>query len=132
MTHVLAIGTRKGLFLARSADGAAWKVEGPEFGMREVPSVGFVAAPSGAAPRLLVGVRSEHWGPTVAHSDDLGETWVEAESAAVRFPQDTDAALERVWHRRADLRTMGAAAGVAVRERVPADPVGVFVDRLLE
>lgn len=43
-----------------------------------------------------------------------------------------DAALERVWNRRAELRTMGAAAGVAVRKRVPADPVGVFVDRLLE
>ena len=102
MTLVLAIGTRKGLFLARSADGAAWTVEGPEFLMREVPSVGFVAAPSGATPRLLVGVRSEHWGPTVAHSDDLGETWVEAESAAVRFPADTDAALERVWQLQGD------------------------------
>ena len=102
MTHVLAVGTRKGLFLARSADGAAWKVEGPEFLMREVPSVGFVAAPSGPVPRLLVGVRSEHWGPTVAHSDDLGETWVEAESAAVRFPADTDAALERVWQLQGD------------------------------
>ena len=102
MTLVLAIGTRKGLFLARSDDGAAWKVEGPEFLMREVPSVGFVAAPSGAAPRLLVGVRSEHWGPTVAHSDDLGETWVEAEGAAVRFPAGTNAALERVWQLQGD------------------------------
>ena len=101
MTLVLAIGTRKGLFLASSADGAAWKVDGPQFLMREVPAVGFVAAPGGGE-RLLVGVRSEHWGPTVAHSDDLGETWVEAESAAVRFPDDTDAALERVWQLQGD------------------------------
>ncbi len=43
-----------------------------------------------------------------------------------------DAALERLWARRADLRGMGNAAGVAVRERVPADPVGVFVNCLLE
>lgn len=43
-----------------------------------------------------------------------------------------DAALERVWASRAELRRMGEAAGVAVRERVSADPVGVFVERLLE
>ncbi len=105
MTFVLAIGTRKCLFLAQSADGAAWKVEGPQFLMREVPAVGFVTGPDAAsdvAPRLLVGVRSEHWGPTVAHSDDLGATWEESERGAVRFPDGTDAALERVWQLQGD------------------------------
>ncbi|WP_088289582.1 sialidase family protein [Kineosporia sp. A_224] len=103
MTLVLAIGTRKGLFLARSADGAAWKVEGPQFLMQEVAAVGFVAAPGGGgAPRLLAGVRSEHWGPGVSHSDDLGETWAEAEAGSVVFPDDTETALERVWQLQGD------------------------------
>ena len=29
----------------------------------------------------LAGVRSEHWGPTVLRSDDLGQTWEESERA---------------------------------------------------
>jgi photosystem II stability/assembly factor-like uncharacterized protein len=108
MTLVLAVGTRKGLFLAHSSNGAEWSVDGPQYLMREIAAVGFVDPPDGAggadgaAPRLLVGVRSEHWGPTVAHSDDLGQTWVESERGAVRFPEGTDAALARVWQLQAD------------------------------
>jgi photosystem II stability/assembly factor-like uncharacterized protein len=101
MTLLLAVGTRKGLFLARRADGGEWRVEGPQFLMREIPAVGFVDV-DGSGPRLLVGVRSEHWGPTVAHSDDLGATWEESERGAVRFPEGSDAALERVWQLQAD------------------------------
>jgi photosystem II stability/assembly factor-like uncharacterized protein len=100
MTMLLAVGTRKGLFLARSADGGEWTVEGPQFLMREIPAVGFVA--HGAGPRMLVGVRSEHWGPTVSHSDDLGATWAESEGGAVRFPEGTEAALERIWQLQGD------------------------------
>jgi hypothetical protein len=33
----------------------------------------------------------------VFHSDDLGRTWTEPAKAAVKFPQDTGASLERVW-----------------------------------
>lgn len=51
-------------------------------------------------PRLLVGAASEHWGPGVSHSDDLGRTWQAPEHGAIRFPSDTGAALERVWQLR--------------------------------
>ena len=109
---VLAIGTRKGLFLAR-ADAAAptsWQVEGPQFLMREIPAVAFAPPGAGAPgdgrdggqPRLLVGVRSEHWGPTVARSDDLGLTWQETDHGSVVFPPDTEAALARVWQLQPD------------------------------
>ena len=94
---VLAIGTRKGLWLARSGPGRdGWELDGPHFLMREVPSVAFDDRGEGG-PRLMVGVRSEHWGPTVARSDDLGATWQETEHGSIRFPEDTGAALERVW-----------------------------------
>jgi glycosyltransferase involved in cell wall biosynthesis len=35
-------------------------------------------------------------------------------------------ALERFWLRRTDLEEMGTAAAASIRERVPADPVGLF------
>jgi photosystem II stability/assembly factor-like uncharacterized protein len=92
---VLAIGTRKGLWLARSGADGSWSVNGPYLVMREVPSLAFL--PSEGTPTLLAGVRSEHWGPVVVRSDDLGPTWEETEDAAVRFPEDAGAALERIW-----------------------------------
>ena len=96
MTETLvAIGTRKGLWLARSSDRKSWHLEGPHLLMREVPSIGIDTR--GRPPRLLVGARSEHWGPMVMHSDDLGTSWDESEQGAIRFPQDTGAAVERVW-----------------------------------
>jgi photosystem II stability/assembly factor-like uncharacterized protein len=122
MPITLAIGTRKGLFLAQHddqhsddqhSDDAVWSLSEPQFLMREVPAVGFVPPPAGlapsagptsgrVAPRLLIGVRSEHWGPTVARSDDLGKTWDETEHGSIRFPAETGAALERVWQLQAD------------------------------
>jgi hypothetical protein len=95
MTVVVAIGTRKGLFLARSEDRESWSVDGPHFLMEEVASVAWDTRRSPA--RLLVGVMSWHWGPTVAWSDDLGATWNEADHAAIGFPEDTGTALARVW-----------------------------------
>ncbi len=93
---ILVIGTRKGLFLARSRDSrASWEVEGPHFVMNAVYAVG--ADTRGGWPRLLVGADSEHWGPSVFRSDDLGVSWREAKQGAVRFPPGTGAALTRVW-----------------------------------
>jgi len=41
MTVVLAIGTRKGLWLARSEDRVTWQVDGPHHAMQEVYAVAF-------------------------------------------------------------------------------------------
>ncbi len=94
-TVVVAIGTKKGLFLATTTDRTTWSLSDPHFLMSEVPSVGIDTR--GGRTRLLVGGTSEHWGPTVSHSDDLGATWTEVEQVAIRFPADTGTALERVW-----------------------------------
>lgn len=92
---VLAIGTKKGLWLATSRDRQHWSLSGPHFLMSEIPSIGIDTR--GGRTRIMVGVRSEHWGPTVAHSDDLGTTWSEPEKGAITFPEDTGAAVERIW-----------------------------------
>jgi hypothetical protein len=95
-TSVLAIGTGKGLFLARSSDDRrTWDVSGPHFAMTGVYAV---AIDTRRDPvRLLAGVDSSHFGPTVATSDDLGATWDEPAERPIAFPEDTGTKLERVW-----------------------------------
>ncbi|MGH3365689.1 MAG: WD40/YVTN/BNR-like repeat-containing protein [Nocardioidaceae bacterium] len=93
---ILLIGTRKGLWIARSdAARTSWDLTGPHFLMSEVASCAVDTRRD--KPRLLVGVMSWHWGPQVLRSDDLGETWEGEKANAVEFPKDTGAALQRVW-----------------------------------
>ncbi|MCX4473127.1 exo-alpha-sialidase [Micromonospora sp. NBC_01655] len=96
MTTLLAIGTGKGLFLATSTDGRrSWEIGGPHFPMTGVYAV--AVDKRRAVPRLLAGMTSSHFGPSVATSDDLGSSWHEPEHAPVAFPADTGASLGRVW-----------------------------------
>jgi photosystem II stability/assembly factor-like uncharacterized protein len=93
---VVMIGTRKGLWIARSDDERrTWSLEGPDQIRGDVHSVAF----GGTAPgsRLYMGSRSWHWGPQVLHSDDGGATWEKGPDGAIRFPDDTGATLEAVW-----------------------------------
>jgi photosystem II stability/assembly factor-like uncharacterized protein len=101
MTDLLAIGTRKGVWLARSEDDRrTWTVDGPHLLAQEVAAVSVDVRRS--PPRVLAGIQYGHWGPTVMWSDDLGATWDENEQGAIRFPEDTGAALARVWQLRPD------------------------------
>jgi hypothetical protein len=94
-SYVLAIGTRKGLWLAGSRDRKQWSFSGPHFPMSEIPSIGIDTRDG--RTRIMVGVRSEHWGSTLAYSDDQGATWSEPEEGAIKFPEDAKAAVERIW-----------------------------------
>lgn len=101
MTDLLAIGTRKGLFLARSEDDRrTWTVGAPHLLAQEVAAV--CIDTRRPRPRVLAGIQYGHWGPSVVWSDDLGGTWEETDSGAVHFPEDTGAALARVWQLRPD------------------------------
>jgi hypothetical protein len=95
MATLLAIGTRKGLFLARSDDRETWQLGDPHFPTQAIYSVAIDTRPP--TPRLLAGADSNHWGPSVFHSDDLGGTWQEPDQAPLAFPADTGGALVRVW-----------------------------------
>jgi hypothetical protein len=101
MGDLLAIATRKGLWLARSDDGRrTWAVDGPHLLAQEVAAVSVdIRRPT---PRLLAGIQYGHWGPTVMWSDDLGATWNETDHGAIRFPEDAGVALTRVWQLRPD------------------------------
>ncbi|QNN52054.1 WD40/YVTN/BNR-like repeat-containing protein [Nocardioides mesophilus] len=92
---VLMIGTRKGLWLARSADRVDWKLEGPDELRSEVHAVAFDRRAD--SPRMFMASRSWHWGPQLLRSDDLGRTWQRSDEGAIKFPEDTGASLEAVW-----------------------------------
>jgi hypothetical protein len=92
---LLAVGTNKGLFLARSTDRYHWQFSDLQFPMTGVYAVAIDTR--GGAPRILASATSEHWGPSVFHSDDLGRSWAEPDRGTVGFPAETGAALARAW-----------------------------------
>ena len=103
---LLMVGTRKGLWIGRSDEAREqWDWTGPHFDMEEVYSC--LVDPRGSMPRLLVGASSSWLGPQVWRSDDLGVTWQETPNGAIRFPEGSDAKVERVWQ-----LAVGATPGV--------------------
>ena len=102
MTDLLAIGTRKGLWLARSDDDRrTWTVDGPHLLAQEVAAVsidtrGADAAGAGRHPVRPLGPD----GHVVRRP--RARTWQETDHGAIRFPEDTGAALARVWQLRPD------------------------------
>jgi hypothetical protein len=93
---VLMVGTRKGLWVGRSDEARVeWSWSGPHFDMEEVYSC--MIDTRGSAPRLLAGASSMWLGPRVRRSDDLGETWAESADGGIRFPDDTETSVERIW-----------------------------------
>ena len=85
---VVLVGTTKGLFCL--VDG---EIQGPHFKGTAVDACAY----DERTGTVLVGSHSEHWGPSVFRSDDLGASWHEPDGGAIRFPTDTGAALARVW-----------------------------------
>jgi hypothetical protein len=93
---VVLLGTSKGLFaLTAGPDRKRWELAGPWFRGEEIYSA--VLDCRGGRTRLLVGATSSHWGPSVYRSDDLGASWVEPEPETLAFPEQTGAAVARVW-----------------------------------
>lgn len=90
MAYLVLIGTRKGLFTARSDDRRHWSVDGPakldDDGFTAVAEI-YAAACDPATGRVLVGA-STFFGPSIWHSDDRAATWSEPENAPMSFPQD--------------------------------------------
>jgi hypothetical protein len=120
MAVMLMIGTGKGLFLARSDDDRkAWQVSQPHYPMNGIYAVAIDMR--GGAPRLLASVTSSHFGPSLVTSDNLGESWHEPDHAPVAFPEETGAALKRVW------QIAPAPASHPDRIYVGTEPSALFV-----
>lgn len=67
----------------------------------------------------------------VAGNAELMDDGISGFVAAAPTVMELEKALERAWMARGELQAMGLAAGRQVRHLVPADPVGVFAERLL-
>jgi hypothetical protein len=92
--RLLLVGTTKGLFTLRT-DGDEARLDGPTFAGEDVYAT--CIDTRGDTPHLFAGSVSHHWGPVLRRSDDLGASWTEDETAALAFPDDTDAALAQIW-----------------------------------
>ncbi len=96
-THLrLLIGTRKAAFIYTSDEKRrTWELSAP---MMTGWSIYHMAADLRASiPRLYAAANHAVWGPSVAKSDDGGETW-EQRSEGLGFAEDMGVALYRVWH----------------------------------
>jgi len=90
----LMVGTKKGAFVFTTDSGRKrWKSSGPYFRGREIYHVNY----DGRNGTMLASVISNHWGPTVAISKDLGATWTESKTPP-KFPKGSGLSVERVWH----------------------------------
>jgi hypothetical protein len=93
---MLMIGTRKGLVIGRSTDRrSGWELSTLTFPMNAVYATAIDTR--AATPRIFASMMSEHWGPSLAYSDDLGANWTEPARSPVVFPPFTESSLERVW-----------------------------------
>jgi hypothetical protein len=112
---VLVIGTRKGLFIARSQDGG-WEVDPVRYSSTPVTAAAF----DPASGRILAAVNSMYWGVNLVVSDDHGRTWIEpakdAENAPIAFPESTGTSLKDIWQ----LRHSPAEPGVVYAGVEPA------------
>lgn len=113
---VLALGTKKGLFLAHSRDRKRWRVRGPWF---EGTSVHHAALDPRDGRTVWAGVTSDHWGPSVQRTRTWGSRWLRAK-AEPAFPEGSDLAVKRVWH---------VAPGIDGDVYAGVEPAGLFRSR---
>ena len=109
MTTLLLIGTRKGLFLARSEDRKSWTIDGPHCDMWPVNH----AIYNPATGAIHAAASSPWYGPAVWTSPDLGVTWSHS-SDGLAFDAETPVA--NLWS--------VAATGNDVY--IGTDPAGLF------
>jgi hypothetical protein len=93
---LILVGTTKGAFLFRTdPERRGRQVSGPHLPGQQVYALAW--DDRGGRRRVLAGAESWHWGPQVHRSDDLGATWSDPVKGSVRFPEEANAAVKRVW-----------------------------------
>ncbi|TLZ73385.1 MAG: exo-alpha-sialidase, partial [Methanobacteriota archaeon] len=90
---VVTVGTRKGLFVFHSKDRRRWKKRGPYFEGVEIRHA-ILDPMEGKA--LYAGVTSEHWGPMVSRSTNLGDRW-DLGKEGPRFTKESGLTVTRIW-----------------------------------
>jgi len=93
---LLLVGTMKGAFILR-ANGRRkkWEIGGPYFPGNAVYAMNYDGR--SGRHRIWAGPQSMHWGAVLRSTDDFGRNWTNPEEANVKFPEGSDAALQRIW-----------------------------------
>lgn len=112
----LLVGTRRGLFIARSADRRRWSIEGPSLEGREV----YHAIRDPRTGALWAATDHKVWGPHVHRSDDDGRSW-EVLEAAPHHPDERG--LKAVWFLAPGPTTEPETLWAGI------EPAGLFVTR---
>lgn len=90
---ILLVGTKKGGFIAESADGrASWSIRGPLCEGWPIQDMTF----DPGTGRIYAGGGSAWYGPTVFRSDDLGATWTQSSSGLTYG--DDGPKISAVWN----------------------------------
>jgi photosystem II stability/assembly factor-like uncharacterized protein len=91
---VLMVGTKKGAFVFTSDKSRKrWKASGPFLKGNEIYHMAY----DPRSGTVFASIISNHWGPTLALSKDLGATWKESETPP-KFPKSSGLSVARVWH----------------------------------
>jgi hypothetical protein len=92
---LLLIGTRKGVFIARSdRDRERWSISQPMADGWPIHDVSF----DPATGRLYAGGGSDWYGPSVFRSDDLGETWQQSSNGMTYGDGEGAPKITAVWN----------------------------------
>ncbi len=90
---VLAVGTKRGLFMLSSRDRRSWKIEGPYLGGRRVYHA---TLDMRNGPRLFAADNGDFFGTFVRYSDDFGRTWQEPRQD-IAFAEGSGLSLKNIW-----------------------------------
>jgi len=93
---LLMVGTMKGAFLFRSGEGGgSWEVDGPHFPGEEVYAMALDGR--GGGHTLWAAPGNPFFGTTLRRSDDLGASWSAKDARPVKFPEDSELSVKRIW-----------------------------------
>lgn len=92
-TTVLALGTKRGLFLMTSRDREHWDIHPTALAGHRIF---YAMLDQRAGCRLFAADNGDFFGNFIRYSDDWGQTWQEPKSG-IQFPQDGGLSLKNIW-----------------------------------
>jgi len=92
-THVLLVGTKRGLFILTSRDRVEWSCQEQALSGRRIFNAVFDQR---AGRRLYAAENGDFFGNFIRYSDDFGQTWQEPERG-IQFQEESGLALANIW-----------------------------------
>jgi hypothetical protein len=92
-THVLLVGTKRGLFLLSSRDRERWNVEATSLNSFRIF---YATLDSRNGNRIFAAENGDFFGTFVRYSDDFGQTWQEPKQG-IQFSPESGQKLVNIW-----------------------------------